>query len=317
MNSQRSSPRILLRSFFFTAVVIFIGASVCTWHSSADGPGLTTFTNNSASWLYSAPTGPYTDISSQTQNLTFVVDSHAGSWDYPVQFTDGTHGTTTFDDFHWYNRTDQIAVPNVQDGGGGFAPSTGSDGHLVVVDTSTRMFYDFWKLCVNSSGVPITCSGNYSPTSIGQILSGSLNMSNGAPGGDTSSGISGLAGVILPNELNTGEAVPHALSVVVPASMANGNICTAAPATHTDGSVSGAVFCQGAKIRMDPSINVDSLSASPAAKAIMKALQIYGGVIVDQSGGSGVAFYSSLQTDPDLTGLAQNLGPHVWIYYSN
>jgi hypothetical protein len=49
----------------------------------------------------------------------------------------------------------------------------------------------------------------------------------------------------------------------------------------------------------------------------MKALQDYGGVIVDQSGGTGMAFYSSLQSEPDLTGLQSNLLAHLWIYYSN
>lgn len=101
--------------------------------------------------------------------------------------------------------------------------------------------------------------------------------------------------------------------------MMSPNVCTAAPASHTDGSVSGAVFCEGAKIRMDPSIDIDSLTASPAAKAIMKALQLYGGIITDQSSCSScMTFYSDLSTsEPDLTGLGSNFLAHIWIYYSN
>lgn len=101
--------------------------------------------------------------------------------------------------------------------------------------------------------------------------------------------------------------------------MMNANVCTAAPADHTDGSVAGAVFCEGAKVAMDPSVDVDSLSASAAAKAIMKALQLYGGVITDQTSCSNCfSFYSSVAgNQPDLSGLGTNLLPHLWIYYSH
>ncbi len=98
----------------------------------------------------------------------------------------------------------------------------------------------------------------------------------------------------------------------------NPNVCTEAPADHSDGSVSGAIFCEGAKIRMDPSVDVDSLTASAAAKSVMKALQAFGGIIVDQGGCSGcMGIYTNLPSRPDLTGLTTNLLAHLWIYYGS
>ena len=272
----------------------------------------------SARYLYSAPSGPHRDISAVSGIATLqpTVNIHPGGYDYPIQFTRGRHGWTTFDDVHWYHYRDRMRVPNISPSGG-FAPSTGTDGHLVVIDTATGTGYDFWRLCVGAGGVPVTCRGNASPTSVGRILAFSLDSSNGAPGGCTASGLTGLAGDILPGELATGAAVPHALSVIVPGAMNRPGACPETPATHSDGTVSGAVFCEGAKLRMDPAVGVDALTASPAAKAIMKALQRYGGIITDQSDCARcLGFYSDLRGPaPDLTGLAPNLLAHLWIYY--
>lgn len=250
---------------------------------TASAQGLSELTSTSAAYIHEAPTGSYTDISSDSGLTSVGLLTHDGGFDMPIQYTDGTHGTTTFDDFHWYGRTDQIAVPNITSGGG-FFPSVGGygadDGHLVVIDTTTRTAYEFWRLCTDSNGTPITCSGNYSPTSVGNIQSYSLNTSNGGSIQTTASGIAGAVGDLLPGELN-GAPVPHALIVSVDGNLMNPNVCTEAPANGTDGSVAGATFCEGAKLRMDPSVDVDTLSASPAAKSIMKAFQVFGAIIVD------------------------------------
>lgn len=266
------------------------------------------FTNASADWLYSAPTGTGKDISGTTSKMAFALDTHDGGFDYPVQYTDGTHGCTTFTDSSIFGYRDNICVPNPADG---FHPSTGgwgaNDGHLVVVNTTTRMYYDFWKLVVDKNGNP-------SSTNVGQIVQGSLDKGNGTPG-TTAAVITGLAGDILPGELDCATCLNHALQAVVPGSMNSGNVCKQAPAEKTDGGVSGAIFCEGAKLRFDPSINVDSLNVSTAAKAILHALQNYGAVITDQSGGNGIAFYTALPSQPDLSGFNNIVGQHMLIYY--
>lgn len=259
------------------------------------------FTSSSADWFYTAPKGTGLSISSITSSLRFSIDTWDGGWNYPVQFTDATHGYTTFNDIGSYGRNDVISVPNPANG---YWPSTGSDGHLVVVDTTHRMYYDFWQL---------SAAGHVNSTSVGQIVSGSLDSSNGTPG-TTAAQITGLAGSILPGELSCETCLNHALSVVVPLTMNSPIVGHQAPAVQTDGRTSGGIFREGAKLRFDPSIDVSSLNASTAVKAILRALQLYGGVITDQSGGSGVAFYSALPSQPDTTGI-NLIGQHLLIYY--
>lgn len=265
------------------------------------------FTNASADWLYSAPAGTGQNISGTTGKMGFGLDTHDGGFDYPVQYTDGTHGCTTFTDSSIFGYKDNICVPNPANG---FHPSTGgwgaNDGHLVVVNTATRMYYDFWKLLVDRNGNPTS-------TNVGQIVEGSLDKGNGTPG-TTAAVITGLAGDIMPGELDCATCLNHALQAVVPGGMNSGNVCKQAPAEKTDGGVGGAIFCEGAKLRFDPSINVDSLNVSTAAKAILHALQNYGAVITDQSGGNGIAFYTALPSQPDLTGFGV-VGQHMLIYY--
>lgn len=283
------------------------------------GRGRRLFSSPAADWLYSAPTGPHEDISALVTRLHphVYTGGPPPTWNWPVQYTNGAHGVTVFNDFCWYGRKDQVATPNVRADGGGWTPSTGSDGHLTVINTSDHMAYDFWRLCVDARGRPKTCPRNCGPRSVGQITAYDLRTSNGA-GGGTSSGILGLAGDILPGELAGPGPVRHALSAVAPGSMMSPRLCSAAPATHTDGTVPGGVFCEGAKLRLDPSFRVDALPASAAAKAILKAMQRYGAVITDQTGcDKCLNFYSALPSGAglDLTGL-DALMKHLWIYRS-
>lgn len=264
------------------------------------------FPSPAADWLYSAPTGTGLNISHIVAGFGFGLDTHDGGFDYPVVYTDGTHGCTNFTDTLQYNFGDHYCVPNPPNG---YWPSVGgwgaNDGHLVVVDTSTRTYYDFWKLYVNSQGQPVS-------TNVGGIRSGSLD-GNGTPG-DTATDITGLAGDILPGELDCATCLNHALLAIVPGTMNSPQLGTQAPANNTDGSVPGAIFREGAKLRLGPSLDLSTLHASTAALAIMRALQLYGAVICDQSGATGIAFYTALPSQPDLSGLNQ-IGQYMLIYY--
>ena len=264
------------------------------------------FTGSAAAWLYSAPTGSGLNISGMTAAMPINLNTHTAGFDYPVQYADGSNGCTTFTDKKYYDLQDQICVPNPA---GGFHTSTGGygadDGHLVVVDRSAGKYYDFWKLSVDGNGRPTS-------TDVGQIVEGSLD-GDGTPG-TTAAQISGLAGAIMPGELDCGTCLQHALSLIVPGTMNSSALGHQAPARHTDGAEAGAIFREGAKLRLDPGVNVDSLDASTAVKAIMHALQQYGGVITDQSGGNGIGIYTALDSPPDLTGIGE-IAKHLQIYY--
>ncbi|MGH9483110.1 MAG: hypothetical protein ACRD1L_13565, partial [Terriglobales bacterium] len=89
-----------------------------------------------AAWLYAAPSGSGLDISGMTAGLSFQLNTHAGGFDYPVAYADGSLGCTTFTDTLQFAYTDHVCVPNPA---GGFHPSVGGwgadDGHLIVLDS--------------------------------------------------------------------------------------------------------------------------------------------------------------------------------------
>lgn len=275
---------------------------------SGNDPGAgALFTSPTAAWLYNPPTGGGTDISSTTSKLGFSLNVGSGGFNYPVQYTDGTHGCTTFTDTASFAYTDKICVPNPANG---YYPTTGgwgaNDGHLIVVNTATRTYYDFWKLTTDGHGHPTS-------TNVGKIVSGGLNTSNGTPG-TTAANITGLAGDILPGELDCADCIRHALSIIVPASMDSSQLGHQGPVEVGDGRVSGGIFREGAKIRFDPRININALNVSTAVKAIMTALQKYGGLITDQTGANALCVYSALPSAPDMTGQDQIM-QHLLIYY--
>lgn len=287
-------------------LTLLAAAAVGVYAHSQNTPRPFRFTSPAAAWLYSPPHGPHHDISAITSKLVLTVNTHADGFDYPVQYADGSHGCTLFTDTLRYDYHDRICVPKPA---AGYAPSRGgwgaNDGHLVVVNTIAGDYYDFWKLTVDAQGVPLS-------TNVGMIVSGRLATSNGTPG-TTAAGVTGLAGDILPGELDCSTCLNHALNVVVPERLNSRFVGHQAPARQTDGHGSG-IFREGAKIRLDPGFDFTALPMSTPSRAILRALKLFGGVITDQTTGPGISFYSALASAPDLTGL-NAAAQHLWIYY--
>jgi hypothetical protein len=261
-----------------------------------------------AGWLYSRATAHLHKISDRIRAYHFHVYTHEGGWDFPVQYTysagDESHHQTCFTDTLRYSYTDRFCVP---DPPGGYAPSTAGDGHLVVVDYANRQYWDFWELRVNSAGVPIS-------TNVGQIKHGEYEIGSGSPG-TTAAAISGLAGDILPGELDCVTCLNHALSLVVPARVNRFGYGRQGPVVHTDGHAATGVFIEGAKLFLDRHYDYRASGASVAVQAIMRALQLYGGLVTDQTGCPDcINAYSALATQPDLSG-ADLIVPHLEIAY--
>jgi hypothetical protein len=168
----------------------------------------------------------------------------------------------------------QVPIPN-------FArPHTGSDGAMVVVDESTRKVFEFWQ--ARRTGEEWTASW------------GAVNNLDGSGwgGASTGSGASRLAGVIQIAEIAQGE-IPHALAIQTD------NVCAKVfrrPAIKADGkSLRPDCIPEGARIRLDPAVNLDALTLVPAVKTVARALQDYGGYVVD-GGGAGLSV--SFELDP-------------------
>ncbi len=266
--------------------------------STSSIPSTNLFPN--AKWLTTAPTGGGSSIA--FLNAGFLLNDHKGGFDYPEDTADGSHGWYTFHD--GYGNTVSVPVPV-----DGFHPSVGgwgyNDGHLVILDLATRTYYDFWKLNVDSSGNPTS-------DQVGQIQTGSLD-GQGTPG-DTAAGITGAAGDVLPQEFSTG--IHHALNCIVPEGWNNSSLGHQAPAVKTDGQSSSGVLSEGAKIGIDPSIDLTTLGLGKDALTLMTAVQQYGCVITDQNGGTNaISIYSAVpdESSLDLTGL-DKVGPYLRLY---
>ncbi len=90
-----------------------------------------------------------------------------------------------------------------------------------------------------------------------------------------------IAGVIFPDELSAGE-INHALAVSLPCVKTGGPVY---PATESDGKcIKSGAIPEGARIQLNPELDLDKLNLSYHEYVICKALQEYGAFVVDVSG---------------------------------
>lgn len=116
--------------------------------------------------------------------------------------------------------------------------------------------------------------------------------------GVTASSLPLVGGAITIPQLQAGH-IDHALALAIPAPRAG---VFAAPAERTDGSskLPGALP-EGARLRLDPRLNLGSLGLPPVTLAIAQAAQRYGIIVRDTSG--TIAFAAQ---DPDTTAAAHS-----------
>lgn len=180
----------------------------------------------------------------------------------------------------------------------GFVPSFGSDAAMAVIDWSTRRSYEFWRYDWNG-GSPYNSWGGIASVD---------GEGNGS--GATGSGISRIAGVVRAKEMAAG-VIDHALV------FGSDNNCKGVyryPATKTDGgSTASACLPEGARVQLDPAVNVDSIAGiTPAEKIVARALQKYGAVLNDNAG-ARMAFAFEAPTDESDPYPATGLS---WDYYN-
>lgn len=155
----------------------------------------------------------------------------------------------------------------------------GSDGHLAVADPLSGKVFNFWIAKKDGDGWSAAGGAATDLDGDGRETSG---------GTSTGSNIARFAAVVRINEVEQG-VIPHALFFST--DMAKAGECRY-PAAKTDGSNDaglGNPIPEGARIQLDPTVDVESLDATPAVKMIAKALQTYGAYVGD-NGGARVAF---------------------------
>jgi hypothetical protein len=166
----------------------------------------------------------------------------------------------------------------------GMKLSTGSDAAAGVVDPSTGQTYELWQ--ASGGGTSWRANGAGS----GNITSSSII------GNATGSNISIFAGTVLLADLNSG-VINHALNFAI------GTTCSTYvyPANKSDGHGSSGCIPEGARVQLDPSVNLSNMT--PFEQMIGKAFQVYGAYCTDTAGnGNQMAVRFEDPVDIGVTG---------------
>jgi S-layer homology domain len=162
-------------------------------------------------------------------------------------------------------------------------PPPGTDQTTVIVDWANGRAIGLYQADRQASGAW--------EAAWGEVVS--LAGSGISPQGGNAAGVAHLAGVVEVAELQAG-VIDHAL-VFSTQYACKGQYRY--PARKTDGeSTIANCIPQGARVQLDPSVDVDRLNASKATKIVAKALQKYGAYAVDK-GGAPMALYFEVADD--------------------
>jgi hypothetical protein len=171
--------------------------------------------------------------------------------------------------------------------------STGSDGHLAVLDPASGSELDMWLARRTGNG---WVGGVRSTTEIG-----GPGVHCRACGRPDAAGFALAAGIVRPEEIAQGH-IDHALVITTPHTRGGVKAC---PAVGTDGdSGDPSSLPLGARVQLDPRLNVDGLGVPGWEKTIARALQTYGAYAVDTGGSLSIRAESNLGRGYDAWALA-------------
>lgn len=159
-------------------------------------------------------------------------------------------------------------------------PAPGNDGHLTVWQPSTDRLWEFFHAHREGGVWHADWGGAIQHVS----KSPGYYTASAWPGatrnwGATATSLPIIGGTILLDELKRGR-IDHALALNLPAPR-SGEF--AWPAQRSDGTGPPTALPEGARIRLDPTVNVADLGLSKLGRTIARAAQRYGMVVRDQT----------------------------------
>lgn len=184
------------------------------------------------------------------------------------------------------NKTYTIRIPAAATGAAGSGGT--ADGHATIIQPDGVTAYDTYKL------VKVTETSWEAQSTRVTDLRGS-----GIGGGVRAAGVPALAGLIRAHELRAGR-IDHAVAVAMPNSVLKSGWVF--PARSQDANGTTAYYGQvpmGSLIALPPSLDISKLALSPEGRALARALQSYGGYVVDRAGTA--ALYCEVDCDAAAT----------------
>lgn len=158
-------------------------------------------------------------------------------------------------------------------------PAAGTDAQLTVYDPAADKLWEFWQMRRTASGGWEACWG-------GRL--DNVSTSQGvfaAPFGTSAAGLAMAGGMITIDEVERG-SIDHAMYLAVLDSRAG---VFSWPANRTDGNTnSTSTVRHGQRLRLNPSVDVDTLDLTPMGRMIAKAAQKHGFVVSDRAGAVNV-----------------------------
>jgi hypothetical protein len=176
------------------------------------------------------------------------------------------------------------------------SPAAGDDAHLTIWQPSTNRLWELWRARKAADGWHAQWGGAMDAVS----RSPGYYTTQSWPGarsywGSTATSLPVIAGTIMIKELERG-SIDHALALDLPSARAG---VYAWPAQRTDGEDHGAdSIPEGARLRLDPNLDIASLGLSPLTQELALAAQRYGMIVRDQTR-HAIGFYAE---DPAPTG---------------
>ncbi len=170
-----------------------------------------------------------------------------------------------------------------------FSPSPGGDMHAAIVDTSRNKIWDMFYVKKDSNSNWMSGTGMvYDLYGSGVFEPDDFDVKTGESihryGPGRAAGVPIIAGTILFDEVKRGE-INHKLSCAVRYVAFQEYVYP--PATWTDGNFNGGIP-EGATIQLNPALDLSQFDLLPGEKAVARALQKYGMVIVDFAKGNAL-----------------------------
>jgi hypothetical protein len=162
-------------------------------------------------------------------------------------------------------------------------PAAGPDAHMTVWQPSTNRLWEFFKASKQADGWHASYGGAMSDvaSSPGYFNASSWPGLSQPVWGATATSLPVIAGTIMLDELRAG-VIPHALAMNIPWAKPK---TYSFPAQRTDGaSTDPNAIPEGARFRLDPTLNLNALNLPPMTRIIAVAAQQYGMIVRDQTG---------------------------------